>query len=192
VSPCSARGVRWRDLGKLGRTVTAGGSQLQRHAAGGPGHSGHTCPLQNQASQLNVCTVLSPFFRFRDPMAGTPCVRTDFVHGAEWEQASQELVEPTPIDAFVARLAFIDDARYDGLSPPAVAALLRADGHDESLAFIVDANSLQGPDGSVLCIQLRRFAADANGQVNEVHDLVPRSFRVARRSVQVVENSTLW
>ena len=121
----------------------------------------------------------------------TPLVRTDFeCEDATWRQLIDELVAPSA-DGFVACLKPIDDESYSNLSAAAVAEALRAAGVKDTFAFIADTETFASPARPVLCIQLRKYECDENGEFVATHDAGPQSFRVDPRTVHTVENSKL-
>ena len=76
-------------------------------------------------------------------------VRTEFSNDAAWEALCVEMSKPRTEFGFRANLDFLNDQRYDGLSPGALVELAP---ESHTFFFVVDAKALSDPENPILVI----------------------------------------
>lgn len=99
-------------------------------------------------------------------------VRTDFSDDEAWDRICHEV--ETPVGKFRARVSFVDDRAFEGLTPDEVLTLAQNSGY-RTFLFVVDGESLRNPEHTILVLDLM--------------DEAGRTFRVIPSEMWAVENN---
>src|SRR5262245_8843338 len=103
-------------------------------------------------------------------------LRTDFSDERAWKSLCKAIEEPQTADKFQARVAYVSDKQYDGLTVEALLALDHAT--YRSFMFVVDGMAISNPEHPILVIDLNKEYAEFG-----------RTFRVIPSEMWGVENN---
>jgi len=113
------------------------------------------------------------------PQEDSPLVRTSFTSDAAWDALCAAIAQPNS-DGFRAYVSTVNDKAWEATTPRALANAAKADNVNALVAFIADAEAMEGTDMPVLVVELDAERAETDE---------PRTFRCIVRELWSVENN---